>query len=486
MQISRREFVRLMASVSAALATPWAHAQPIRIRREINTLGAPQVAALEAGVAAMRALPATDFRSWLYQRGVHGALAADAVGVPDAPTYWNQCVHSSEHFLDWHRWYILYTEEIMRQMSGDASFTLPYWDYIKDGFLPAPFRNPASTLYNGTRAGGLNAGTSQLSGLNANALDRDVFSGPGNFADAVRNMPHNAVHGQVGGNMGGVQNAALDPIFYLHHCNIDRFWQVWLDDDPAHVNPGGAWGAQTYAFRTVSGVQSRPSSQASPTTALGYKYDGPLVFNVHDLLRLDIYRLLKLIRRPPPRIPPHRVPPPPPPPWRVLAVFEGLVLDGSTTVAVMPLAATERSAVLEAARATKGQVVVSLNDISMTDEGRKGGFFFEVWVVPSRRELRAREVPGARLVGSLSSFDVPDTKGAGAAGHADHMPGARVELALRRTAGEDLSKVLTNETALVFVRKGLVDKAGVVERFDASQKLFEIGEVRIEVEAPRR
>jgi tyrosinase len=21
--------------------------------------------------------------------------------------------------------------------------------------------------------------------------------------------------------------AALDPIFYLHHCNIDRMWAVW-------------------------------------------------------------------------------------------------------------------------------------------------------------------------------------------------------------------------------------------------------------------
>lgn len=30
--------------------------------------------------------------------------------------------------------------------------------------------------------------------------------------------------------------AARDPIFWLHHSNIDRLWQVWLDCDPLHQN----------------------------------------------------------------------------------------------------------------------------------------------------------------------------------------------------------------------------------------------------------
>ena len=30
--------------------------------------------------------------------------------------------------------------------------------------------------------------------------------------------------------------AALDPIFWLHHSNIDRLWEVWLDCDPLHQN----------------------------------------------------------------------------------------------------------------------------------------------------------------------------------------------------------------------------------------------------------
>ncbi|MGH6868664.1 MAG: tyrosinase family protein, partial [Methylocella sp.] len=38
--------------------------------------------------------------------------------------------------------------------------------------------------------------------------------------------PHNNVHNIVGGLMGGTQSA-LDPIFMMHHCNIDRIWAVW-------------------------------------------------------------------------------------------------------------------------------------------------------------------------------------------------------------------------------------------------------------------
>jgi tyrosinase len=37
--------------------------------------------------------------------------------------------------------------------------------------------------------------------------------------------------------------AALDPIFWLHHANIDRLWEVWLKRRPGHENPthDAAW-----------------------------------------------------------------------------------------------------------------------------------------------------------------------------------------------------------------------------------------------------
>ena len=61
---------------------------------------------------------------------------------------------------------------------------------------------------------------------------------------SLESLPHNVIHGAIGGVApGGDPNdwrdfglmsmpitAALDPIFWLHHANIDRLWSVWLRD----------------------------------------------------------------------------------------------------------------------------------------------------------------------------------------------------------------------------------------------------------------
>jgi tyrosinase len=38
---------------------------------------------------------------------------------------------------------------------------------------------------------------------------------------------HNGVHVWVGGSMGAVPTAPADPIFWMHHANIDRLWWQW-------------------------------------------------------------------------------------------------------------------------------------------------------------------------------------------------------------------------------------------------------------------
>jgi tyrosinase len=172
-------------------------AQTLKVRREIRTLSTADIDALKAGISAMKALPKTNSRSWLYQCGVHGALPAESAGVPDAGTYWNQCVHSGPHFLSWHRWELLFLEEIIRLMSDQCAFTLPYWDYIANGFLPDPLRVPADAtnpLFDDTRGTSLNDGTGGLSGLNTTALNQVPFD---LFSSILYGNPHGAVHGQI-------------------------------------------------------------------------------------------------------------------------------------------------------------------------------------------------------------------------------------------------------------------------------------------------
>ncbi|PGH30982.1 hypothetical protein GX50_06255 [[Emmonsia] crescens] len=47
---------------------------------------------------------------------------------------------------------------------------------------------------------------------------------------------HNNVHGWVGGNYTGhmseIPVATFDPLFWLHHCNIDRMWAIWQTLNP--------------------------------------------------------------------------------------------------------------------------------------------------------------------------------------------------------------------------------------------------------------
>jgi tyrosinase len=62
------------------------------------------------------------------------------------------------------------------------------------------------------------------------------FDQQGNAYGAIESDPHNFVHVMVGGDtppnptgwMFDPAFAALDPIFWVHHCNIDRLWAAWL------------------------------------------------------------------------------------------------------------------------------------------------------------------------------------------------------------------------------------------------------------------
>ena len=46
--------------------------------------------------------------------------------------------------------------------------------------------------------------------------------------DTPHNNLHNAVHIFLGGHMRVVPSASNDPIFFLHHANIDRLFESWL------------------------------------------------------------------------------------------------------------------------------------------------------------------------------------------------------------------------------------------------------------------
>lgn len=272
-------------------------------------------------VDAMRKRPSTDPTSWNYQAGIHGfePLLPAWSGAAPFPSsnvrkeYWNQCQHGSWYFLPWHRMYLAYFEQIVGAtivgLGGPAGWALPFWNYSdpanpKARMLPAAFSatgTPDSPTSNPLHMAGRELGTVGNLSINPTDVDlgalddahfiADVHGGSPGFGGRrtgfnhnggphgkLEHLPHDMVHMAVGGVMGDPRTAALDPIFWLHHANIDRLWEVWRHRSAADTNPTDAkWLTRVFDFHTSQGAPATmKASQVLDTTKVltGYTYEG--------------------------------------------------------------------------------------------------------------------------------------------------------------------------------------------------------------------
>lgn len=222
-----------------------------RVRKDWRSLSAEEIGAFKAGVAAMQARPASDPTSWAYQAAIHGSL------VTPAQPLWNSCQHGTLHFLSWHRLYLYYFERILRAASGSSALMLPYWDWTYSRVLPAAFRDSSAgnPLFLANRNAAINAGTAMpdTAVTVSDDMALTAFSG---FSSGLEGTPHGTVHVSIGGWMGQVPRAAGDPIFWLHHCQIDRLWEEWLKQGGGRINPTeAAWLDREFEFFDWNGVR---------------------------------------------------------------------------------------------------------------------------------------------------------------------------------------------------------------------------------------
>ena len=78
------------------------------------------------------------------------------------------------------------------------------------------------------------------------------FSHFGGQTGQLESVPHNVVHVNIGGAMGDPATAALDPIFWLHHANIDRLWEVWLTQQQRNNPVDARWLNFTFRFHNAN------------------------------------------------------------------------------------------------------------------------------------------------------------------------------------------------------------------------------------------
>lgn len=293
----------------------------VRIRKNVRSLGKGEddLFWYTKAVAELQKRAVMDPTSWRYLAAVHGynvasdpnrkaggALPSNAI----QKRFWNQCQHQTWYFLPWHRGYLAYFEQIitaaMVKLGGPTNWALPYWNYgdfdVKSRLLPDAFVN--KTLPDGSAnplfVPGRNSSTNNFHIGDADvSLDclthspfegivsggdpgfggpKTVFSHFGQTNGRLENVPHNVIHDDIGGLMGDPETAALDPIFWLHHSNVDRLWEVWTHRDPSFVNPSDpAWlTRQKFEIHDASGnVQIFTPDQMQDTTKVlhGYRYD---------------------------------------------------------------------------------------------------------------------------------------------------------------------------------------------------------------------
>jgi Common central domain of tyrosinase/Polyphenol oxidase middle domain len=245
----------------------------VTIRKNVYSLSPAEISSIKTGIANMKALPYTNPTSWTYQAAIHGTTLSDAL-----PS-WNSChqAGASFFFLAWHRMYCYFFERILRAKSGDPNLTLPYWNYQTNATLHPDYRSNAvgNPLYDGSRSATINSGGSLPASIST-SIDNALINIPYYDFQSDINGPHGSVHISIGGNMGSVSSAAQDPIFWLHHCNIDRLWEAWLRKCESRRNPDDApWLNKSYTFfdETGTAVSMTGTQIVNTVSQLNYRYD---------------------------------------------------------------------------------------------------------------------------------------------------------------------------------------------------------------------
>lgn len=243
---------------------------------------------------------------WQYQSDIHGTTVN-----PD--NFRNRCQHFCWFFLPWHRMYLQWFERIIRSAIQDLddvdeqtkmTWALPYWNYssddpslrrlpqafldttLPDGVTPNPLWVPGRHLNDGSSLPASDVDlTSALApvdfaGIGGFAGGRTGFShageDPGSAMGPLEGTPHGAVHVGVGGLMGSFNTAALDPVFWMHHANIDRIWEIWRTmPDRANTTEAAWLTGVTFHFHDENRATLNETVQEvlDTTTQLGYSYE---------------------------------------------------------------------------------------------------------------------------------------------------------------------------------------------------------------------
>jgi tyrosinase len=196
-------------------------------RRNLANLAAndPILVTYRNAITQMQALqnsnPSDPF-GWISQANIHA----------------NHCPHANWWLFPWHSAYLVYFERICRQLTGDQTFALPYWNWTTTNTVPSIFYN-GDVLQDPTEGSSPVTISQEFVGHSVletileetnfelfgsaqatTQLQRVAFGG-------IEGTPHNNVHNSFPGDMANIGLSARDPIFWTHHAMVDYCWVDW-------------------------------------------------------------------------------------------------------------------------------------------------------------------------------------------------------------------------------------------------------------------
>ena len=175
--------------------------------------------------------------------------------------------HGNLYLLPWHRIFLMLFEKALHRYHPDVC--IPYWDWNDpdqqefpswlSGVLPTV--NVIGGPITVVRSPGTSANLAATVSSVPTAMSQTNYSSFSSFINGV----HGSIHGWVGGTMSSAHTSPADPVFWLHHANLDRLWWKWYNSAAGnHQNPviAGALAPWTY---------TEPDTRNIVT--LGYDYE---------------------------------------------------------------------------------------------------------------------------------------------------------------------------------------------------------------------
>ena len=248
--IPRRTALKVLSvgAITAFTGTvAFAQPQKLRVRRSLTgmPLNDPDLSAYRDFVGVMLARDQSTTGSWLGFANQHGSPQGG----------YKFCPHGDWYFLPWHRAFVLMYESAVQAVTPKKDFAMPYWNWTEMRQLPQAFSDPT---YNGkpnplyVRNRRVLTGSYALTdaivgqkevmdpiykepvyevfGTSRNPSQMDLnpswVPAGGGTQGILESTPHNTVHNNIGAFMPTAASPR-DPVFMMHHGNIDRIWAHW-------------------------------------------------------------------------------------------------------------------------------------------------------------------------------------------------------------------------------------------------------------------